>query len=232
MDNKNLTIIILAVLCLVLAAGLLYSNLGSGFGKIVVKPEKAKELVLSYINEQILQGLMEAEVEGEVEEEAGLYKMNIKIGEENLFVFATKDGKLLFPQAIELTVPTTTSNQQETLAGSFSESQEEVCLEDGKPIVYFFGSESCSHCAWEHPIIEKVAEDFKDYISFHNNMGNEADMDIFNLFSSGGVPTLVLGCRYYRVGSGELWGEEEEIEALNSLICQLTNNQPQEICSE
>ena len=93
-------------------------------------------------------------------------------------------------------------------------------------------SEGCPHCSWEHPIIEEVARKFDGYVSFHNNMNSDADMDIFQKFSTGGVPTLVLGCKYYRVGSGENSGQEQEAENITSLICELTNNQPEEICQK
>ncbi len=57
-------------------------------------------------------------------------------------------------------------------------------------------------------------------------------MEVFQKYSTGGIPTLVLGCQYYRVGSGETAGEEQEIKDLTGLICKLTNNQPAEICQE
>ncbi len=119
--------------------------------------------------------------------------------------------------------------------GNFLVLEEEVCEEDGKPIVYFFGSERCPHCRWEHPIFEEVAAEFTDYISFHNNMDSQDDLDVFQRHSQinrNGIPFSVLGCQYARVGSGENFGEEEETRILTALICKLTNNQPEEVCLE
>jgi len=99
------------------------------------------------------------------------------------------------------------------------------------PVIYFFGSKDCPHCTWEHPIVEKVAKDFEEYISFHNNMDSDADRDVFSKYSTGGIPTLVFGCKYYRVGSGEGLSEEGESKALTALICKLTENQPLSVCN-
>jgi thiol-disulfide isomerase/thioredoxin len=118
--------------------------------------------------------------------------------------------------------------------GNFSVLNEKICEEDGKPIIYFFGSKSCPHCSWEHPIFEEVMTQFGDLVSSHNNMDTNQDMDIFQKYSqinNGGIPFLVLGCQYARVGSGELSGEKTEKENLTALVCKLTNNQPEKVCA-
>lgn len=122
----------------------------------------------------------------------------------------------------------------ETTIGRFTKTGDELCQQDGKPIVYFFGASSCPHCRWEHPIIKKVADKFGDQISFRNNMDNQAeDRDIWEKYAAvhrGGVPFLVLGCQYVRVGSGENDGEAKEAENLTALICKLTDSQPASVC--
>ena len=62
-------------------------------------------------------------------------------------------------------------------------------------------------------------------------MDANADTDIFGKYSTGGIPTLVFGCKYYRVGSGEGEGEELESKNLTAIICKLTGNQPSSICN-
>lgn len=120
--------------------------------------------------------------------------------------------------------------------GNFLVLGEDVCLEDDKLIIYFFGSQSCPHCSWEHPIFEEVVERFDGLVSFHNNMDQpQTDREIFQKYSQinqGGIPFMVLGCRYARVGSGERSGEEIEKENLTALICKLTDNQPDKVCQE
>lgn len=121
-----------------------------------------------------------------------------------------------------------------TSIGNFVITKDELCKEDGKPVVYFFGGSFCPHCKWEHPIVEKVMEKFKDQVSFHNNMDKQdADKEIWNKYASinqGGVPFIVLGCRYARVGSGETLGEKEEERILTALVCKLTGGQPEKTC--
>jgi thiol-disulfide isomerase/thioredoxin len=108
--------------------------------------------------------------------------------------------------------------------GNFQETGDEICMEDGKPIVYFFASETCPHCTWEKPIIESVAAEFEDYISFHENIDNNEDRDIMSKYSSGGVPFIVIGCKFARNGSGENIGEYDERQVLRNLICQVTDS--------
>ena len=186
-------------------------------------------------------------------EENGIYSVNVKLaggqGDMIFNSFLTKDGKILFPSkginieeykklineqpapTLDDEIPIDTGNEN-IVAGNFIETQDAVCMEDEKPIVYFFGSENCGYCKWEKPVIEAVAAEFKDYISFHNYMGDFGeDRAIFSKYSTGGVPTMVLGCKYYRVGAGSDAGEELEKENLRTLLCNFTQNQPEEICS-
>jgi thiol-disulfide isomerase/thioredoxin len=123
--------------------------------------------------------------------------------------------------------------QYETTVGDFKVLGGEVCQENGKPIVYYFGSSGCPHCQWEYPIIQEVMAKFADQISFHDLMDKQEEMDVFQKYidiNGGGIPFIVLGCRYVRVGSGEGAGEETEKQVLTQLLCQLTNNQPSQVC--
>src|SRR3989344_6405195 len=56
---------------------------------------------LSYINSNLLRGIAVAEM-GEVTEENGLYKALLTISGESNYVYITKDGSLLFVQAIPI----------------------------------------------------------------------------------------------------------------------------------
>lgn len=207
-----------------------------------LSPEKAGERVVDYLNNNILkgQGLTASLVETPFKQ-GGVYRLKIKIGQEELVSYLTGDGQLLFPQAIDLTelgeqeergeaVTTTTTT---TTIGNFSVSEAEICQEQGKPLVYFFGSQSCPYCRWEHPIVEEVAEKFAGLISFHNNMDSEQDREVFAKYSPDGyIPCLVLGCQYFRVGAGTNFGEEQEAKILTALICDLTGGQPSTVCGE
>jgi hypothetical protein len=101
--NKNTIFALLAVVGIVVAAGLVYANsnpsltLFSGFGK---SKEKIAEEAINYINENQLSS-SPASLVG-VSEESGLIKITIEIGGNEFDSYVSKDGKLLFPQAIEM----------------------------------------------------------------------------------------------------------------------------------
>ena len=123
--------------------------------------------------------------------------------------------------------------QYETTVGNFLVLNEEVCQENGQPIVYYFGSSGCPHCSWEYPIIKEVMGKFADQISFHDLMDKQEEFDVFQKYidiNGGGIPFIVLGCKYARVGSGEQAGEEAEKQALTQLLCELTSKKPAEVC--
>jgi len=123
-------------------------------------------------------------------------------------------------------------SEQETTIGNFIVSTDEICEEDEKTIIYFFGSTGCPACEWEHPIVANVTAKFEGFISFHDNIDSTADQEIFAKYSDGYIPTLVLGCKYYRVGSGTSLGEDQEAKVLTALICDLTDNNPVDICTD
>jgi len=234
MDNKNIIILVLAVAVVGLAY--LYfsgSPVISGLGEKADIEEVAQK-ALAYVN--TLAG-GEAVLTGNNSEENGLYKIEIDYrGQEDSF-YVTTDGKLFFLQSTDLEEfaeqEANKPAELGTTLGEFTEYEAEICLEDGKPIVYFFGSSGCPHCGWEHPVLEKAAAKFGDLIAFHNNMDSQEDMDVFTFYNPrGSVPTVVLGCKYGRVGSGESDGEELEEENLTKLICDLTGGEPQEVCAE
>lgn len=126
--------------------------------------------------------------------------------------------------------------QLPSTVGKFLVTEDELCQEDGKPIIYFFGSSTCPHCTWEHPIFEKATAKFGNLISVHDNMDEfEADQEIWEQYSEinrGAVPFMVLGCKYVRVGSGENAGEAAEEENLTALFCKLTDGEPADVCGK
>jgi thiol-disulfide isomerase/thioredoxin len=123
--------------------------------------------------------------------------------------------------------------------GDFLVTDREIEKENGKPVVYFFGSSSCPHCVWEKPVAKKVFDQFKNEISYHENFDSEKDADVFNRYSDinpGYVPFLILGGKYVRVGAGESLGstpEESkklEEETLTAILCKLTEGKPSSVC--
>jgi len=235
-SSKNLIIIAVIIGVLIIPGLVVYLTQGKIGGKPLTSQEVG-EKVINYINENFLQGKEQASLVN-IEKENELYKLKLKAEGEEFDAYVTKDGKSLFFQVpLDLdqkpTITQESETQQETnlTIGYFSISQDEICQENGKPLIYFFGSKSCPHCNWEHPVMEEVAAKFEGEIAFHNNMDSDEDGEVFQKYSTGGIPALILGCKYYRVGSGEQSGEENESKVLTALICKLTENKPNEVCS-
>jgi len=136
------------------------------------------------------------------------------------------NGSVEFIEYIEPPVPNTT-------LGNFYISEEDLCTENGKPVVYLFGMTTCGYCRWEKPVIGNVTAKFADSIIYKELIDDFGeDESVFSKFNpSGGVPTLVFGCRYFRIGSGESLGAEEESRVLTALICDLINDTTSEQCS-
>jgi thiol-disulfide isomerase/thioredoxin len=207
--------------------------------------DKAGEKVAAFINNNLVQPGTEVTL-GEIKEESGLYNVTTSYMENQIPVYITKDGEIIFLQGLgwvqieefeeqkkqRENQTQEQESKQETTIGEFIVSGDEICKEDEKPIIYFFGSTGCPACEWEHPIVANVTAKFEGFISFHDNIDSTADQEIFAKYSDGYIPTLVLGCKYYRVGSGASMGEDQEAEVLTALICDLTDNNPVDICTD
>jgi len=133
-----------------------------------------------------------------------------------------------------------TPNFPKTL-GEFLVTDRGICEEEGKPLVYLFGSSSCPHCLWEKPIVKEVTDKFKGEISYHENIDTEKELEVFQKYMDvnpqGYIPFLIFGCKYVRYGAGESLGEtaEEseklEKEALTVVLCKLTAGKPASVCA-
>lgn len=218
--------------------------MGTKSAGTVLKSDKVAEMTVNFVNEYF--DPTKKTTLNKVEEgKTCFYSLSMNFNGQVVPSYVSVDGKLLFPsEPIDMTKnpndPTqgSTANLPEmqkkpstVVEGNFKEiTGAEVCTENGKPLVYFFGSEGCPHCVWEKPIISEVAALFGNNISFHKNIDVATDQDVLLQYSEGSIPTLVLGCKYYRLGSGENSGEATEKADLIKLICNLTNNQPAGVC--
>ena len=104
--------------------------------------------------------------------------------------------------------------------GSFIETDNEICMEDGKPVVYLFSTTWCSHCSWVKETFDAAmleAMDEGKVIAYHweldtgdNTLTEEVETEvpaehdkIYRAFNPrGSIPTFVFGCKYYRIGNG------------------------------
>ena len=217
----------------------------------VLTPEEAGITAIDFLREYAVPSDVAVSLVSVTEmENANLYTVAIDLHAQDASevweACITKDGALLFLGAIDLAEfesqvalqkeqeeKRAQEQQQGQTIGNFIGSTDAPCTEDGKPIIYFFGNDGCSACRWEHPILERVTSKFEGYVAVHDNMNNAGtDRAVFSRYSTGSIPTIVLGCRYYRIGAGVRIGEEQEERVLTALICSLTENKPEAVCSD
>lgn len=111
--DRNTILVSVAIIGVVITGGLIFANSNQGltlpnfFG---LSNKKVGQAAVDYINNNQLASTPATLVS--VSEVSGLIKVKIKIGTSEFDSYATKDGKLLFPQAFEmnLTKETTASN--------------------------------------------------------------------------------------------------------------------------
>ncbi|HDS44780.1 MAG TPA: hypothetical protein ENN68_01570 [Methanomicrobia archaeon] len=214
-------------------------------------PDEAGERALEFLTTYAVASGVELSLASVTEDEqSGLYEIAVNLSMlgiiETREVYMTKDGELLFTGAINIDDYIEQVETQKALEeqrnreqqygrtiGDYIRSEDPLCTEEGKPIIYFFGGPSCSACQWEHPIILTVTSKFDGFIVLYDTMTAAAvDTGVFASYSPrGSIPTIVLGCTYYRIGAGINLGEEQEEKILTALICELTNGQPEPVCS-
>jgi len=102
--NKNTALIGLAVIGVIVAGILVFANNNSGdfkfSGLLGSSNEATAQKAIDYINNSGLSSSPASLVS--TSEESGLLKIKIKIGANEFDSYVTKDGKLLFPQAIDI----------------------------------------------------------------------------------------------------------------------------------
>jgi thiol-disulfide isomerase/thioredoxin len=223
---------IITVILVIIVIGLLFKEQIVEIFKVTT-PQDIANKAIKYVNDNLVAPNTTATFLS-VSEFNGLYNVSFSYQGQNMSIFVTKDGSYLFlSQPLNIMEKLPQPETPKTTIGEFViDEKSEICKEDGKPIVYFFGSKECPHCMWEKPIAGNVTEKFKDQISFHENIDTDKDQELFLNYSPRGyIPLIVIGCRYYRVGSGETIGEENEADILTALTCIITNNKPLSVCA-
>ncbi len=155
-----ITIVIAGVL---IAGAIVYVNrerLERPISETLVSPQTAAEKVISFINKNLLQEGTSVSLIG-VTEESGLYKIRLRIEDEEYTSYISKDGKLLFPQeGINL--------EEESLAQNEKEKASETEKRD-RPDVKLFVMSYCPYGLQ----MEKA------YLPVYNLLKDKADMGIY-----------------------------------------------------
>jgi thiol-disulfide isomerase/thioredoxin len=123
---------------------------------------------------------------------------------------------------------------------TFDYESGDICMEDGKPVVRLFSTTTCPHCVWVGDTFDEVAQTYVNQgliVAHHWEWDSitqtwddlltdqvegtipASEMDVYDTYSGGYVPTFVFGCRYTRVGNGyeaenDLDAEAAEFEAV------------------
>jgi len=106
--NKNF-IVLLIVALLIIAGGTIYYYKKGERAREEISAQEVKERVISYINENV-PGVKATLID--IVPENGLYKITLQIRDQKFISYATKDGKLFFPQAINLEKPKRKASSQ------------------------------------------------------------------------------------------------------------------------
>lgn len=161
-----------------------------------------------------MQMSMQVQVEKQMQAQQG----NVMKQQEAIqtYIESLKEESVVIYHKEELVAGINPNSQIQT----FSQKAGEVCMEDGKPVVYMFSTTWCPHCQWISETYEKTVQKYVDegkIVAYHYELdigddtmtpeveqGVPAEHEaIYRAFNPrGSIPTFVFGCQYYRVGNG------------------------------
>jgi hypothetical protein len=114
--------------------------------------------------------------------------------------------------------------------GGFKDTNRTVVHENDSLVIWFFGTTTCTHCTWEKQVLSDVLNGFenitlKDYYldsNYDQSRLTALEVSMIQEYNPQGyVPLLVIGNKYFKVGSGETNGYENEKQYLTQLINSL-----------
>jgi protein-disulfide isomerase len=130
---------------------------------------------VKFINENLMQGRGTATLEG-VEESNGMYKIKLDIDGQEMESFISNDGKLLFPQAVDLTnkpqlqqPPTQAQDVNINIENSASKG-----ADDAKVVMVEYSSFSCGYCNKVRGTIDQILSEYPNDVKVvykHFNRG-------------------------------------------------------------
>lgn len=161
--DKNLIITILIVISGVLLVTVFYLLFATQpkEEKELISAEKVVKRGIDFINENFLRGNLEATLVGEIERVSGLYKFKLKIADNEYTSYISRDGKLLFPEAIDLTTE---------LKKSTSQSKKKLTCEDLKkrefPKLEAFVVSYCPFGLQMERILAKIVKEIPSFSNY------------------------------------------------------------------
>lgn len=140
---KKNVLIAIAVLVVVIAIGLIVATSGKSFPLLSIfgeSKEKLAQKAIDYINNNNLSSVPASLVGSE--EVSGLIKVRIKIGTNEFDSYVSKDGKLLFPQAFDMSGEKK-SGEKQTASGETAEEIIASMKKTDKPMIEAFIVSRC-----------------------------------------------------------------------------------------
>ena len=162
-EPKNIVIAVLAIVAL----GFAYLYFGAGTGGVISADEVANQ-ALAYINTNILQGSSVASLVGDAVEENDLYKFAVSLNGNEFFSYATKDGKLFFPEGIELTeaIIIEPETQEPVVNLEINEGDHIRGNENASVTIIEYSDYQCSFCLRFHDTMREVMDNFSDDVKW------------------------------------------------------------------
>lgn len=147
-NKRNVWLYVSMVLGVCLVISLTWGRLNFGMSSITGS-------TVNYLNENVLQGT-QAVAQGQ-EEVSGVYLVKLNINDKDYNTYVTKDGKLFFPEAIDMSRTVETDSQQQV--------KENIPKSD-KPVVELFVMSFCPFGVKAENNILPIVELLKDKIDF------------------------------------------------------------------
>jgi glutaredoxin len=201
-----------------------------------VSAEKAREIAEDFINDYLM--MDETKVTVRLHGSAyNMYHLKVDLGTgEQIDSFITKDGKLFFPQHLEIEeIINMALNQGEMDDSNIPISTEPLTLDDdffesnSKVTVYFFGTDTCPYCKEQKEAMIEWRERFSDSDLEIKEFAteNEGVMDILIQLASQyntnyeGVPMTFIDSEFW-IGYSKGLGNEmiEKIEYCLTTDCE------------
>ena len=155
------------IISLILAVLLFISIFTSVFSLNKISKDKAKEISLKFINENLLVGQAAATITS-IEDTGSLYKIKLNIQGKEYDSYITRDAKILFPTAIELTgTPAQDEQPIEDNQQVVEVSADDDPVKGSKdaPITIIeFSDFQCPYCGKVEPTIKQVLEAYEGKI--------------------------------------------------------------------
>lgn len=118
--------------------------------------KKVAQQAVDYINKNLLQD-SKAELE-KVEEESGVYKFTLKVGNQEFDSYITKDGKYLFPQGLNLQEEVTTTTAPKKTCSDLKKEK--------KPLLEAFVVSRCPFGLQMQRVLDEIVKNIPELTSY------------------------------------------------------------------